>query len=100
MKKTIKINGEEYTLGGKIRAMLMWEYIANKAFALEMTTDILLYYFCLLVAGGYPGTWEAFLDALDADPTLMARMSESVKDDNVAALLDNEEPESGKKKVE
>lgn len=101
MKKKITINSKEYSMGSSIRAMLIWETINEKPFDLKLYGDILLYYYCLLMAGEpeLDITFEEFLEALESDVTLAAQFATALASvDKAQSVFDKESKGRGKGK--
>lgn len=99
---TIKIKEKDYKLGGRMRAMLLWEAAMNRPFDLVKCGDMLLYFYCLILAGKNEETisWEWFVDACEEDPTIFARMTALITDAEKAfgSIESEEEGEGSKKK--
>ena len=73
MRKTVKIKGMEHAIGGQLRAMLIWEAVMDKPFELKLQGDILLFYYCLLVAGN-PDLgigFDEFIAAMEEDVSII-----------------------------
>lgn len=99
--KAITIRGEEHTLGGQTRAMLMWEEIKEKPFELKLKGDILLYYYCLLLAGNndFPYSWDEFLTIIDEEPTLPMNIEQALIDASKVEAMMKKTKAKGKKKA-
>lgn len=85
----ITINGTDYTLKAGMKAIVVYEKIAEKAFEIKTTTDMLVYIYAAIVAGT-PGTrlgFEDMLDAFDADPKLMAKATAMVLPQSAAEKI-------------
>lgn len=100
--KTVNINGKDYQIKQTVRALFLWEQIAGKQFEINTTLDNYLYYFCLILANNKDCEldWDAFLDAIDDDPTIIVEMTKALAD---LAKLEkmfesNETDADGKKK--
>lgn len=92
----IKINGEEYTVKPGMKAMLVFESLADKPFGIANTTDVVTYLYASIIAGT-PGTrlgFDEFVDALD-DPEVMKEMSDMVLPRNAAERLVAAQNEGG-----
>jgi hypothetical protein len=57
----------------KIKAMILFERIANKAFELKSTIDLYLYFYCIRMVNmdNYTQDFESFLDECDENPELL-----------------------------
>lgn len=79
-KNTITINGTDYTVKPGMKAIIIFEEIADEAFHLKTTTDILIYFFASILSGT-PDTklgFDELLEAIDAQPELMKQLSDLV----------------------
>jgi hypothetical protein len=97
---TIKINGIDYKIKYTIRALFIFEQITGKAFKIETLLDNYIFFYAMILANNETVLdWDAFLDALDENPTLFAEMNETVaeqqKKDNI---FNNEESDTEEKK--
>lgn len=69
----ITINGVDYTLKPGMKAIIIFEKLADKAFSLKNTTDIITYIYSAMLAGT-PNMrlgFDELLDAMDADTNIM-----------------------------
>lgn len=76
----VTINGANYTLKTGMKAILVFEKIAEKAFEIKNTTDVVTYIYAALVVGT-PGTrlgFDELLDAFDDDPNLLKQCTDAV----------------------
>lgn len=93
------IDGKTYKLKYGIRAMVLFERIADKPFSLNGTTDWVIFIYAMLLAGdsSFPLTLDEFMDKLDEDPKYL---SESIKwtTDRMRIEAQLMEPGDGKKK--
>lgn len=66
---TVIINNKEYEVKFSLRTTLYFEQITKKTFELKNTTDILVYYYCsLLAASSDMGlSFDDFIDNVDGD---------------------------------
>jgi len=67
---TITLRGSDYTMKVGMKAIVVFEYITEKAFEIKTQTDILAYIYAAILAGT-PGTelgFDDMLDAFDDDP--------------------------------
>jgi hypothetical protein len=58
----------------KIKAIILWERISGKPFALENTEDIYLYLYCVRVTmdANLSQTFDEMLDECDKNPEIMS----------------------------
>ncbi len=104
--RTIKINNKEYPLGGRIRALLVWEAATQRPFELKLVSDTLLYYYSMLLAGAdmkgeeIDLDYSQFLDAYDSDPSVAVQFATVLADAERIDRLFNSggTQEEGKKK--
>jgi hypothetical protein len=91
----IKINGKNYNLKYTLRSLFIFEQITKKSFKIETLLDNYIFFYSLILANNKdnPIDWDDFIQAMDDDPTLFARMGEIIekqqKKDNV--FSNNEE---------
>ena len=72
MKVTIK--EKEITLKSSFRALIAYEQITNHAFNPSTITDMILYFYCVIISSkefDEPMTFEAFMDYLDEHQELL-----------------------------
>ena len=95
-KNIIKINGEDYTVKPGMKAMIVFEYIADKPFGIKNTTDVITYLYACIVAGT-PGTRLGFDDLADAldDPDLLNELTDMALPRNAAEKLVSMKNEGG-----
>lgn len=69
----INIKGQEVTLKYSFRSLIMYENIQNKSFDPKTTTDVLVFFFCIIIssAKGIDLTFDEFLDMIDDNPELL-----------------------------
>lgn len=73
----ITINEKTYEFKYSLRAMFMWEEIAGKPFEIKTTLDTyILCYVCLLAGSDKELDFNEFIDACDADPTIITEFNE------------------------
>lgn len=98
--KTITINGKEYRIRQTVRALFLWEQIAGKAFEIKTTMDNYLYYYCLILAADPDTslTWDDFIDAIDADPSILIQMTRILADAQQRDKIFDSQDAEGKKK--
>lgn len=68
----IKIKNTEVELKNKMRSLLIYEQIANKAFNPTTVTDMILYFYSTILAckPDIDLTFNEFMDIVDEDPNL------------------------------
>lgn len=71
-------NNKEIELKYSIRAMIMYENITNKNFEPTNLSDILTFFYCIVVTSlkDYSYSFDDFLDEIDADPTKLEKLTE------------------------
>lgn len=72
MKVTIK--EKEITLKSSFRALIAYEQITNHAFNPSTITDMILYFYCVIICSkefDEPMTFEEFMDYLDEHQELL-----------------------------
>ena len=68
----IEINEKTYDFKYSLRALFMWEEITGKPFEIKTTIDMyVLCYVCLLVGSEKELDFNEFIDACDADPSII-----------------------------
>lgn len=101
--KTITINGKEYKVKYSIRALMLFEQIADKNFEIVNLMDKHLFYYCLILASNKDCNleWDNFLDALDEDNGLYKEIEKVLEDYNKSQnkFPTEKTDEEGKKKV-
>ena len=77
MKVTIK--DKEITLKSSFRALIAYEQITNHTFNPSTITDMILYFYCVIISSkefDEPMTFDEFMDYLDDNPTILQEFSE------------------------
>lgn len=70
------IQGKEIQLKNKLRSILLYEQIADKTFSPTTITDMMLYFYCVVIScNDLNLTFAEFLDILDEDPTLFTEFN-------------------------
>ena len=97
--KQNEINGKKYNIKYTIRALFIWEQIANKNFKIETMLDNYLFFYSMILANNKEEVldWDDFLNAIDEDPNLFKRMSDIVEEQQKKDTLFTNEDEKGKK---
>nr|DAQ01271.1 MAG TPA: tail assembly chaperone [Caudoviricetes sp.] len=96
--ETVTINGKEFKVKYTLRSMFIFEQIKGCAFQVTTYMDNILFLYCIILASNkdIELTFDEFLDAIDADATLVQKISECFqKEAPVNQLL---ETGKGKKK--
>lgn len=80
MKITIK--DKEIELKYTIRAMLMFENIADKTFNTAGLTDVITFMYCCVLSSSkdYSITFDEFIDWLDENPSVLNEFGDWVQD--------------------
>lgn len=80
--KTVNINGKDYQIKQTIRGLFLWEQISGRSFEIRNTLDNYLYFYCLILANNKDCEldWDAFIDAIDADPNIIVEMTKAIAD--------------------
>ena len=85
----VNIKGNEIELKYTMRSMILFENITDKTFNPEGVTDILTYFYCVVLASSkdYTLTFDEFIDFIDDNPNIMKEFSEwlmvSVNQNNI-----------------
>lgn len=76
-RNTVKINGSEYKVKNTLRALFIFEQIAEKPFEVKTVLDNYVFFYSVLLANNpdNPLDWDEFIDALDDDPSLTEKMN-------------------------
>lgn len=97
MKKTILLNGKEYTIKYTIRALFIFEQITNKSFEIKSLLDSYILMYAMLLANNKDClSWEEFLDCVDENPNILNEMEDVTKNPN-EKLFATEETDNKKK---
>lgn len=96
---TIKIKDTVYQFKQTIRALFLWEQIAQRPFEIKTLLDNYLYFYCILLANNPDFMlWDEFIDALDDDPEIFQSLVKILNERNAISDLINPEDESDKDK--
>lgn len=73
----IKIEEQEVELKMSFRAYMLYENITGKSFEATNMTDIINFFFCVLITSSknYDYKYNDFLDTLDENPNLLVEFS-------------------------
>lgn len=102
----IKINDRDIELKYSFRSLIIFENIQNKTFAPQTMTDVLVFFFCVILGSDRDVqlSFDDFLDMIDEHPELVSEFSEwltnEMNKDSVMESKDDEktdEPEAKKK---
>lgn len=93
----VKINDKDINLKYTFRATMLFENITGKSFTASTTTDILIYFYCTIIASDknliFP--FEDFLDLVDSEPMLMVEFADFLTQElNKTRTLSPEEDEN------
>lgn len=74
----ITIRGKEYKVKYTIRAMFIFEKMANKLFKIESLLDWYIFYYSMILANNPDCEllFDDFIDECDSNPTLISNMQE------------------------
>lgn len=76
---TITIKGKEYKIKYTLRAIFLFESIADKQFEIKSTLDNYLFFYCMIIANNEDIlSWDEYINALDEEPSLFLKMNEIV----------------------
>ncbi len=102
MKSEITINGETLKIKQTLRALFIFEQIRKRPFEIKETMDNNVYSYSNILANNPDTTltWDAFIDALDNDPSIMVKFTAILaQNEERDAIFDSEETDpQGKKK--
>ena len=75
---TIKINDKDVKLKFSMRSLMLYENIQNKSFNPTTTTEILVFFYCVIMSSDKDlhFSFNEFLDMIDDNPYLMTEFSE------------------------
>lgn len=98
--KTIKINGVDYKIKYTIRALFIFEQITGKSFQLNSLLDNYVFFYSMILANNKdnPLNWDDFINAIDEDPTLFAKMSDILNEEQSKNDVFNKEDGDDKEK--
>lgn len=98
--KTIKINGVDYKIKYTIRALFIFEQITGKSFQLNSLLDNYVFFYSMILANNKdnPLNWDDFINAIDEDPTLFAKMSDILNEEQSKNDVFNKEDGEDKEK--
>lgn len=80
----IQFKDEEITLKRTLRSLIMFENITSKPFSITSTTDVLTYFYAIVLCSGdnIDMGFEKFIDILDEQPTLLEEFQKWLIEDN------------------
>ena len=96
----VNLKGEDVELKTSFRAYMLYENITEKSFAPTTMTDIITFFYCILItsAKDFDFKYNEFLDMLDERPEYLNEFSEWLVDEfNKNNRLSPKEPEDKKK---
>jgi hypothetical protein len=74
----VTIKKKKIELRYTLRAMMMFENVASKTFSPEGITDIMTFFYCIVLCSGkdYSLSFDDFIDYLDDNPEKLTEFSE------------------------
>lgn len=99
---TIKIHDRDVELKYSFRALMIYENIQNKTFAPQSMTDVLVFFFSVIIASDKDAhlSFDEFLDMIDEKPSLVADFSEWLTNEfNQNSMLESKDEDESKKKL-
>lgn len=74
----VNIKGKEIELKNKLRSLMIYEQITEKAFNPVTITDMILYFYCVVLANepSLDLDFNSFMEILDEQPDLFAQFNE------------------------
>lgn len=96
----IKIKNKEYQVKNTIRAMFVFEKIANKPFKIETLLDWYIYYYSMILANNSDCTllFDEFINECDSNPSLIMEIQDYLTQQmNVGNQFAKEETDEKKK---
>lgn len=97
----ITIQNKEYQVKNTIRAMFIFEKIANKPFKIETLLDWYIFYYSMIIANNADCTllFDEFINECDSNPSLIMDIQDYLTQQmNVSNQLAKEATEDEKKK--
>lgn len=97
----ITIQNKEYQVKNTIRAMFVYEKIANKPFKIETLLDLHVYYYSMILANNPDCTllFDEFINECDSNPSLIMDIQDYLTQQmNISNQLAKEATEDEKKK--
>ncbi|MDR2138268.1 MAG: hypothetical protein LBP50_01770 [Tannerella sp.] len=100
MERKVRIAGNEYVIRYGIRALFVFERLAQKSFEVRTLTDTYLFFYSMLLAGSPECgiTFDSFVESCEADAGLSEVFSECVRSAVRVGRQFPEEPEEAVKK--
>lgn len=97
---TIKIKDKICKFKQTIRALFLWEQIAQRPFEIKSLLDNYLYFYCILLANNPDFMmWDEFIDALDEDPEIFDSLIKILNERNsINELINPADDESSEDK--
>lgn len=73
----IQIKDKEIELKQSLRALLMYENITDKSFNPQNFSDIITYFYCIVVCSSkdYSLSFDEFIDLIDENPVILEEMT-------------------------
>ena len=73
---TVKIKDKQYNAKYSVRALFVWESIAQRNFEQKTLIDQLLFFYSILLSNNDDMlSWDEFLDAIDEDPNIVPQFT-------------------------
>jgi hypothetical protein len=94
----VNIGGVDYTARYSLRALFLYEKMTgNNGFETKTTEDSFKFMYAMIKANNKDCelTWDDFIDAADADPKIIAMLSQGLADE-VTKANDMSAPKKGK----
>lgn len=100
---TVTINGKEYAAKYSLRALFLYERMTgHNGFETNCTEDSFRFMYAMVAANNQDCdlTWDAFLDAVEANPSIATELTAIINDEvsKMAALGQPKEGENDAKK--
>ena len=75
---TLTINKKKIELKYSLRSLMLYENIAEKSFLPQTLTDVVTYFYCVVVtsANDYTISFEDFVNILDNNPDYMSKFGD------------------------
>lgn len=97
----MQIKNKTYSVRNTFRAVMFFERLTGKSFALSNATDILLFFYsCYMAAPGSDAMeFDEFICELDESPNLLGDFTQMLQTEQAVACQFPSEKRTGKKKV-
>ena len=94
MGNTVTIKGREFKVRNSMRAMFIFEHIAQKPFKVETALDNFLFLYSIILSSNPDNilSWDEFIDAIDEDNKIFDEINLILKEaKEVEKLLESSE---------